>query len=139
MGHKTMLRSVLSGLRRSPLQTVGVRHLQSSQVVGSDLVTSSPLTTFQVDEEGFAKLPQTLPVQLGAELPRELDPSVELVEIEIDGHKVMAQKGSAIIQACESVGIMIPRFCYHERLSVAGNCRMCLVEIEKSPEPVASC
>lgn len=42
-------------------------------------------------------------------------------------------------QACESVGINVPRFCFHERLSVAGNCRMCLVEIEKSPKPVASC
>lgn len=43
------------------------------------------------------------------------------------------------VQACESVGINVPRFCFHERLSVAGNCRMCLVEIEKSPKPVASC
>ena len=44
-----------------------------------------------------------------------------------------------IIQACELSGIQIPRFCYHKRLSVAGNCRMCLVEIDKSPKPVASC
>ena len=41
--------------------------------------------------------------------------------------------------ACESAGVVIPRFCYHERLSIAGNCRMCLVEVEKSPKPVASC
>jgi NADH-quinone oxidoreductase chain G len=47
--------------------------------------------------------------------------------------------GSTALQACESVGIEVPRFCYHERLSIAGNCRMCLVEIEKTPKPVASC
>ena len=45
----------------------------------------------------------------------------------------------SVLQACESVNIEIPRFCYHERLSVAGNCRMCLVEIKKSPKPVVSC
>ena len=44
-----------------------------------------------------------------------------------------------MLQACELAGIEIPRFCYHERLSIAGNCRMCLVEMEKSPKPIASC
>ena len=44
-----------------------------------------------------------------------------------------------IFQAAYEQGIIIPRFCYHERLSVAGNCRMCLVEVEKSPKPVAAC
>ena len=43
------------------------------------------------------------------------------------------------MQACEKIGVEIPRFCYHERLSIAGNCRMCLVEMEKSPKPIASC
>ena len=47
--------------------------------------------------------------------------------------------GASVLQACEAAGVEIPRFCYHERLSVAGNCRMCLVEIEKAPKPVASC
>ena len=42
-------------------------------------------------------------------------------------------------QACEEAGVHVPRFCYHERLSIAGNCRMCLVEVEKAPKPVASC
>ena len=60
-------------------------------------------------------------------------------EVIIDGNPVQIEAGSSILQACESVGINIPRFCFHERLSVAGNCRMCLVEIEKSPKPVASC
>ena len=62
-----------------------------------------------------------------------------MIEVIIDGNPVQIESGSSILQACESVGINIPRFCFHERLSVAGNCRMCLVEIEKSPKPVASC
>ena len=44
-----------------------------------------------------------------------------------------------MLQACEQAGVDVPRFCYHQRLSIAGNCRMCLVEVEKSPKPVASC
>ncbi|KAG5440388.1 hypothetical protein PCK2_000521 [Pneumocystis canis] len=61
------------------------------------------------------------------------------IEIEIDGKSIMIEQGSALIQACEKAGIQIPRFCYHERLQIAGNCRMCLVELEKAPKPVASC
>ncbi|KAI8320113.1 NADH-quinone oxidoreductase [Martensiomyces pterosporus] len=57
----------------------------------------------------------------------------------VDGKPVMIEEGSAIIQAAEKAGVTIPRFCYHERLGVAGNCRMCLVEIEKSPKLAASC
>ena len=48
-------------------------------------------------------------------------------------------KGVTVLQACEQAGVDVPRFCYHQRLSIAGNCRMCLVEVEKSPKPVASC
>lgn len=62
-----------------------------------------------------------------------------MVLVYIDGHEVNVDKGSTILQACAAVGIEIPRFCYHERLSIAGNCRMCLVEVEKSAKPVASC
>ncbi|KAI9298927.1 putative NADH dehydrogenase 78K chain precursor [Neoconidiobolus thromboides FSU 785] len=61
------------------------------------------------------------------------------VEIFINGNSIKVEEGSALIQACEKAGVDIPRFCYHERLGVAGNCRMCLVELEKSPKPVASC
>ena len=57
----------------------------------------------------------------------------------IDGREVEVEPGLTILQACEQVGIEIPRFCYHERLSIAGNCRMCLVEMERAPKPVASC
>lgn len=51
----------------------------------------------------------------------------------------MVPKGITVLGACEEAGIEIPRFCYHDRLSIAGNCRMCLVEVEKAPKPVASC
>ncbi|KAJ2721036.1 ndufs1 NADH-ubiquinone oxidoreductase subunit [Coemansia sp. Benny D115] len=61
------------------------------------------------------------------------------IEMFIDGKPVMIEEGSAIIQAAEKAGVTIPRFCYHERLGIAGNCRMCLVEIEKSPKMAASC
>jgi len=60
-------------------------------------------------------------------------------KLTIDGIEFEAEAGSSVLQACETLGIEIPRFCYHERLSVAGNCRMCLVEMERSPKPVASC
>ncbi|KAJ2235432.1 ndufs1 NADH-ubiquinone oxidoreductase subunit [Coemansia sp. RSA 1722] len=61
------------------------------------------------------------------------------IELFVDGKAVQIEEGSAIIQAAEKAGVTIPRFCYHERLGIAGNCRMCLVEIEKSPKLAASC
>jgi len=57
----------------------------------------------------------------------------------IDGKPIEVEDGITLIQACELAGVEIPRFCYHERLSIAGNCRMCLVEVQGSPKPVASC
>jgi len=57
----------------------------------------------------------------------------------IDDKQIEVENGTTLIQACEQAGVEIPRFCYHERLSIAGNCRMCLVELEKAPKPVASC
>ena len=60
-------------------------------------------------------------------------------KITIDNIPIEVQNGLTILQACEIAGIEIPRFCYHERLSIAGNCRMCLVEMDNSPKPVASC
>ena len=63
-----------------------------------------------------------------------------MAKLTIDGIEVEVPNGSTVIQAAEAAGVEIPRFCYHERLSIAGNCRMCLVEIEKMPpKPVASC
>ncbi|MBL41562.1 MAG: NADH-quinone oxidoreductase subunit G [Rhodospirillaceae bacterium] len=60
-------------------------------------------------------------------------------KIKINDQEVNVENGITILQACESIGIEIPRFCYHEKLAIAGNCRMCLVEMEKSPKPIASC
>ncbi|MBL8806603.1 MAG: NADH-quinone oxidoreductase subunit G [Rhodospirillales bacterium] len=60
-------------------------------------------------------------------------------KVTIDGETIEVPAGITVLQACEIAGAEVPRFCYHERLSVAGNCRMCLVEMEKSPKPVASC
>lgn len=63
-----------------------------------------------------------------------------MAKVTVDGIEVEVPNGSNVLQACEAAGIEVPRFCYHERLSVAGNCRMCLVEIEKAPpKPFASC
>ncbi len=60
-------------------------------------------------------------------------------KIIINGKEVEFEKGMTVLQACELAEVEIPRFCYHEKLSIAGNCRMCLVEMEKSPKPIASC
>ncbi|KAL5007913.1 hypothetical protein ScPMuIL_016719 [Solemya velum] len=63
----------------------------------------------------------------------------EKVELFVDDKPVSVDPGTTVLQACAEAGAEIPRFCYHDRLSVAGNCRMCLVEVEKSPKPIASC
>ncbi len=61
-------------------------------------------------------------------------------KVTIDGIEVEVPNGSTVLQACEAAGIEVPRFCYHDRLSIAGNCRMCLVQVEKAPpKPIASC
>ncbi len=60
-------------------------------------------------------------------------------KITINGKEIEFEKGMTVLQACELADIEIPRFCYHEKLSIAGNCRMCLVEMEKSAKPIASC
>ncbi|CAA6664282.1 unnamed protein product [Spirodela intermedia] len=69
----------------------------------------------------------------------EISNPEDVIEVFVDGHAVKIPKGMTVLQACEVAGVDIPRFCYHSRLSIAGNCRMCLVEVEKSPKPVASC
>ncbi len=63
----------------------------------------------------------------------------DLVNIEIDGVAVKAKKGDMLIRATDAAGAYVPRFCYHEKLKVAANCRMCLVEIEKAPKPMPAC
>lgn len=65
--------------------------------------------------------------------------STNLIPITINNRMYQVRANASILQACEEASIDVPRFCYHEKLSVAGNCRMCLVEVEKSPKPVVSC
>jgi len=62
-----------------------------------------------------------------------------MIEIELDGRKVQCQEGSMVIRAAEENGTYIPHFCYHKKLSIAANCRMCLVDIEKAPKPMPAC
>ena len=62
-----------------------------------------------------------------------------MLKLKVNDTEVEVEEGLTVLQACEKAGAEIPRFCYHEKLSIAGNCRMCLVEMEKSPKPIASC
>jgi NADH-quinone oxidoreductase subunit G len=62
-----------------------------------------------------------------------------MLKLKVNNIDVEVEDGLTVLQACEKAGVEIPRFCYHEKLSIAGNCRMCLVEMEKSPKPIASC
>ncbi len=65
--------------------------------------------------------------------------SDDTVNIEVDGKPVEAKKGQMVIEVTDRVGAYVPRFCYHEKLSIAANCRMCLVEVEKAPKPLPAC
>ena len=65
--------------------------------------------------------------------------SQETVTIEIDGRACEVAKGAMVIEAADAAGISIPRFCYHKKLTVAANCRMCLVEVERAPKPLPAC
>ena len=64
---------------------------------------------------------------------------MDLIQLTINNKSIFVQPHSTVLQACEAANVDVPRFCYHEKLSVAGNCRMCLVEVAKSPKPVVSC
>src|SRR5574344_736398 len=62
-----------------------------------------------------------------------------MVELTIDGIKVEAPEGSMGVQAAHKVGVFVPHFCYHKKLSIAANCRMCLVDVEKAPKALPAC
>ena len=62
-----------------------------------------------------------------------------MLKLKVNDIDIEVEEGLTVLQACEKAGVEIPRFCYHEKLSIAGNCRMCFVEMEKSPKPIASC
>ncbi len=64
---------------------------------------------------------------------------IDMVEIELDGQKVQVLEGSTVMHAAEKAGTYIPHFCYHKKLSIAANCRMCLVDVEKAPKPMPAC
>ncbi len=63
----------------------------------------------------------------------------DLITIEVDGHRLQGRKGDMLIEVTDQAGITIPRFCYHRKLSIAANCRMCLVEVERAPKPLPAC
>jgi len=67
------------------------------------------------------------------------NPQDDLINVEVDGQPVKARKGAMIIHVTDQHGAYVPRFCYHDKLPVAANCRMCLVEVEKAPKPLPAC
>jgi NADH-quinone oxidoreductase subunit G len=67
------------------------------------------------------------------------NPQEDLINVEVDGQPVKARKGAMIIHVTDQHGAYVPRFCYHDKLPVAANCRMCLVEVEKAPKPLPAC
>ncbi|CAI2725582.1 unnamed protein product [Schistosoma spindalis] len=106
-------------------QASSFRHVPLKEVVAGVSGTTSSTNTF--------KSPTNAPP------PPPVQPTSQQIEVLVDGKPVTCEPGMTILQACALAGVQIPRFCYHERLSIAGNCRMCLVEVEKSLKPVASC
>src|SRR5512146_3044819 len=62
-----------------------------------------------------------------------------MINIEIDGKQIQTENGATVIEAAHQAGIAIPHFCYHKKLSIAANCRMCLVQVEKAPKPLPAC
>src|SRR6476620_9426468 len=62
-----------------------------------------------------------------------------MLNIEVDGKKIEVQEGSTVMDAAHKLDIYVPHFCYHKKLSIAANCRMCLVEVEKAPKPLPAC
>ena len=65
--------------------------------------------------------------------------SEDKIKLEIDGREIHADKGQMLIEVTDKNNIYIPRFCYHKKLTVAANCRMCLIEVEKTPKPLPAC
>jgi len=76
---------------------------------------------------------------MSAQPQDKVERKAEMVEIEVDGVTLEAPKGAMLIEVTDKAGIDIPRFCYHKKLSIAANCRMCLVDVEKAPKPLPAC
>ena len=62
-----------------------------------------------------------------------------MIELQLDGKAVTVAPGSMVMHAADAAGVYVPHFCYHKKLSIAANCRMCLVEVEKAPKPMPAC
>ena len=88
---------------------------------------------------GAGTTDQGLPAIATRRLRRAQQRGSTMPKVTVDGLEIEVPPGSTVLQACEAAGREIPVFCFHARLNIAGNCRMCLVEVEKSPKPVASC
>ncbi|KAL4196133.1 hypothetical protein AMTRI_Chr04g181850 [Amborella trichopoda] len=134
-----------------PFSNSRVSPLPNSRVFSLENVQSpsinAPLRCFH--SRASLQNPEASAAAVSEEIPRPRTPvggarveftsPEDAIEVTVDGFQVKIPKGFTVLQACEVAGVDIPRFCYHSRLSIAGNCRMCLVEVEKSPKPVASC
>lgn len=121
-------------LRSARLRTTNFHHLRRS------IVSTTELQNAEAAQAQAEPSPADLPPRTPLAGARVHFPNPDdAIEVFVDGYPVKVPKGMTVLQACEIAGIDIPRFCYHSRLSIAGNCRMCLVEVEKSPKPVASC
>ncbi|XP_042017468.1 NADH dehydrogenase [ubiquinone] iron-sulfur protein 1, mitochondrial isoform X2 [Salvia splendens] len=116
--------------RSARLAASNSRHLRRAIVTTPELHNSATAAAAEPD------LPKRNPVA-GARV--HFPNPDDAMEVFVDGYPVKIPKGMTVLQACMLAGVDVPRFCYHDRLSIAGNCRMCLVEVEKSPKPVASC
>ncbi|KAG6385792.1 hypothetical protein SASPL_154673 [Salvia splendens] len=120
--------------RSARLAASNSRHLRRSIVTTPELHNSAEAAA--ADAQPEPDLPKRNPVA-GARV--HFPNPDDAIEVFVDGYPVKVPKGMTVLQACLLAGVDVPRFCYHDRLSIAGNCRMCLVEVEKSPKPVASC
>ncbi|KAI3976478.1 hypothetical protein MKX01_008336 [Papaver californicum] len=130
-------RTSLLGRSSSTISTVGFESRKSNFNFVRWIISTPEL---QKPEAATASEPAAPPPRTpvgGARV--HIEKPEDAIEVFVDGYPVKVPKGMTVLQACELAGVDIPRFCYHNRLSIAGNCRMCLVEVEKSPKPVASC
>lgn len=115
-----MLRSVASSSR--------VARVAGMHVPQQPLATKAQLSSIRALSSSSSR-------RQASEAPQQ----PKMIKLHINGKEIEVEQGTALIQACEKAGAQIPRFCYHERLLIAGNCRMCLVESKGAPKPLASC
>ncbi|KAH7420798.1 hypothetical protein KP509_13G023200 [Ceratopteris richardii] len=134
--------SVCNEHRNSELRSYEAKNISDADVP-HHISPFSRCSTFRSGARWVSTEPASLQADTAAKAVNnavvEVPNPDDCIEVFVDGHPVKIPKGMTVFQACEVAGVDIPRFCYHPRLSIAGNCRMCLVEVEKTPKPVASC